>query len=55
MWTYGSKSSEGHKGDEGTGVPAIQGEAERDGTVQPGEEKAERDLINVFKYLMGRE
>jgi len=29
------------------------GEAERDGSVQPGEEKAQGDLISVYKYLTG--
>ncbi|KAK4828616.1 hypothetical protein QYF61_000068 [Mycteria americana] len=35
----------GHKDDEGTRAPQIQGKAERAGTVQPGEEKAQGDLI----------
>ncbi|KAK4826406.1 LOW QUALITY PROTEIN: hypothetical protein QYF61_008693, partial [Mycteria americana] len=37
----------------GIGAPDIQGEAERAGTAQPREEKAQGDLINVYKYLMG--
>lgn len=28
-------------------------EAKKAGNVQPGEEKAQRDLISVYKYLMG--
>lgn len=31
----------------------MQGEAERDGTIQPGEEKVQGDLISMCKYLMG--
>ena len=30
----------GHKNGPGDGTPPIQGQAEKDGTVQPGEEKA---------------
>lgn len=30
-----------------------QGEAEREGTIQPGQEKAQGDLIHVYKYLVG--
>lgn len=54
-WTSWSKSSEGHKGDEGTGPLATRGEAERAWAVEPGKEKALQNLINVFKYVMGRE
>ena len=45
--------SKGQKDDEGTGTSDIRGEAERAGTVQPGEEKAQGNLINVHKYLIG--
>lgn len=31
----------------------MRGQAERDGIVQAGEEKAQGDLISVCKYLMG--
>ncbi len=37
----------------GTGTPLLQGEAERDGAVQPGEEETERGSFNVHKYLKG--
>lgn len=36
------------------GVSLLQGEAERAGTVQNGEEKAQRDLIHRHIYLMAR-
>jgi len=45
---------QGHRGDYRTGAPLAQGEAKRAGTVPPGEEKAQGDLANVYKYLMGR-
>lgn len=41
----------GHRDD---GLENLGGKAERSGTAQPGEEKAQRNLINVFKYLEGR-
>lgn len=31
----------------------MQGEAERAGTVQPGEEESQEDLFDVYKYLLG--
>lgn len=31
----------------------LQGEVESAGTVQPGPEKAQRDLTNMCKHLMG--
>lgn len=37
----------GHKNDEESGVPVVWGEAERVGTVQPGEAKAWGDFTNV--------
>lgn len=43
----------GREGDEGFGASHVQGEAEMAGTVQRGEEKAEEDLTNVPKYMMG--
>ncbi|KAK4831183.1 hypothetical protein QYF61_015915 [Mycteria americana] len=33
--------------------PVLPREAEKDGTVQPGEEMAQGHLINVYKYLVG--
>lgn len=35
------RAKHGHKNDEGTGLPPLCGEAERAGTVQPGEEQAQ--------------
>ena len=39
--------------DEGAGAAHVQGKAERVGTVQPGEEKARGDRINVYGRLKG--
>ena len=50
----GASAVKGHEDDEGTGVSLLWGKAERAGTVQPIEEKAQRDLINVYKYWWGR-
>lgn len=36
-----------------TEASVMQGQAERAGTVQPGEEKALEDVISVYKYLVG--
>jgi len=49
----GESPAKGYRGDQGTGASVTQGEAERAGTVQPGEEKAQGDLINADKYLKG--
>jgi len=38
---------------EGTAASLPWGKAERAGTVQPGEEEAQGDLINIYKYLKG--
>ena len=35
----------------GPGASPLRGQAESPGTVQPGEEKAERGLLNVYKHL----
>lgn len=43
----------GHKNCKGLQVSDIQWEAERSGTIQPGEEMAQGDLIFVYIYLMG--
>ena len=43
----------GHKFEEGTGTSLHGGKAERAGTIQPGEEKAQWlvvDLIDVYRY-----
>lgn len=37
----------GHQGDQGNEAPLLQGEVERNGTVQSGEE-AFGDLINIY-------
>jgi len=42
-----------HQDDYGVGASLLGGKAERDGNVQPGEEKAHADLTNVCKYLKG--
>ena len=34
-------------------MSVLQGEAERVGTVQPGEKKTQEDLTNMYKCLMG--
>ena len=44
---------EGHKSDPRDGTPLLQGQAERAGAVQHGEEKALRDLRAAFRYLKG--
>jgi len=49
----GESLMKGHKDDEGTGTCVLWGKAERAGTVQPGEEKAQEGLINVCKCLKG--
>ena len=33
--------------------PHVGGKAERAGAAQPGEEKAQEDLINAYKYMNG--
>lgn len=42
--------AQGHKDDYWVGASLISGDTETAGTVQPGEEKAHGDLINVYKY-----
>ncbi|GAB0191213.1 mitochondrial enolase superfamily member 1 [Grus japonensis] len=44
---HGEIPAKAHKDDEGTGASLISGEAERAGTAEPGEEKAQGDLINT--------
>jgi len=44
----GGSPAKSHKDDQGTGASNIEGDAERAGTVQPAEEKAQGDLINVY-------
>lgn len=39
----------GHEADNETGASFIWGKAERDGTLQPKEEKGQRDLISTDK------
>jgi len=48
-WTYWSKSSKGHTDAEGTEASFIHREAAQAGTVQPGEEKSQGDLSQVYK------
>lgn len=47
--------AKGHKRIDDHGIRAsdTQGKAEKAETVHPGEEKAQKDLVNVYKYLMG--
>ena len=42
-----------HKNDPWNGTPLLQGQAERAGAVQPGDEKRRGDLIATFQYLKG--
>ena len=42
-----------HKDDQRAGAPPLQGQAERAGALQPGEEKAPCHLIAAFEYLKG--
>jgi len=49
----GAHPEEGHKNDPKDGTPLLQGGAERAGSVQPGEEKAQGDLRTIFQYLEG--
>jgi len=51
--SHGERPVKGHQDDEGTGVSLLRGKAERAGLVQPGEERAQGDLSNVYKYLQG--
>lgn len=44
--------AQGHKICYWIGASLISGDTETTGTVQPGEEKARGDLINVYKYPM---
>lgn len=48
----GASPAQGHEGDYWIGAFLISGETETARTVQPGEEKAQGDLINVYKYQM---
>ena len=52
-WTYWRSPAKGQWVDEGNGASLLWGKAERAGTVQPGAEKAQGDLINMYKYLKG--
>jgi len=53
MQDTGESPAEGCEDDEGAGASLLRGEAEGAGLVAPGEEKAERDLINASTYLKG--
>ena len=41
-------SEEGHKDDQRAGAPPLQGQAERDGALQPGKEKALNTFYKAF-------
>jgi len=45
----GASPAQDHNDDERTEASVIRGEAERTGTVQHGKEKAQVDLIHVYK------
>lgn len=47
----GESLAKGHKDHEGTGASLLCEKTERTEAFQPGDEKAEGDLINVHKYL----
>lgn len=47
---YCKSPAKGHRGNAGTGAPHIE-KAEKNGTAQPGEERAQGDLANVHCYL----
>jgi len=44
-------SAKGHKGDSGIEPPLRQDEAERAGTVQPGGDKAQGNLVYTYIYI----
>ena len=50
----GESPTKGHKDDEGTGASLLWGKAERAGTVQPREEKAQGGSYQCIKILEGR-
>lgn len=39
----------GHEDDEGFGACELQGKAEREEIVHPGEQKAQGDLLHIYK------
>lgn len=47
----GEHPEKGYKNDTGDGVPPLQGQAKKAGTIQPGEGKAPGDPIATFQYL----
>jgi len=51
--SVGAGPEQGHKNDQRAGAPLLWAKAERVRTVQPGEEKAQEDLIAAFQYLKG--
>lgn len=53
-WISWTKPIKGYWNDEGIGALLLWGKAEGTGPVQPWEEKAQEDRINVSKYLKGR-
>ncbi|PKU36214.1 hypothetical protein llap_13483 [Limosa lapponica baueri] len=52
--TYQARPVKGHKDDQRIGASVIREEAEGAGTVRSGEVKAQRYLINVYKYMTER-
>lgn len=46
-------AAKGYEDDERIGASIVRGEAQRAGNIQPGEEEAQRDLINVLYTKVG--
>lgn len=44
---YWKESNEGQGDDEGVGTSLLSGKAERDGTIQPGKEKAQWGILLI--------
>lgn len=49
----GDTPAKGHEDAEGTGVSCLWQKAKEAGIVQPGEQKAQEDLVNIYEYLKG--
>lgn len=62
FWPPQQEGKHGHSGDtlkghtdnEGTGLSLLGGKAQRAGTVQSGDKKAQGDLINLCIFLKGK-
>lgn len=49
----GAGPEEGHRDDQRAGAPPLRRQAEREGALHPGEEKAPEDFVAAFQYLKG--